>query len=525
MIQLSVAARPVSRRQVLAGAGALALSAFTLPACSAQQGASGTATGTPRRGGTLTFAANASTAKEKLDPQKAIGPAGYLRNVSVFDTLLAVTADGWKLQPRLAQSWEPSADLMSWRFTLRKGVTFHDGRPLEAKDVVWTFRRVLDENVGSGAFSRFSRTMTPEGITAPDAFTVMITLTSPDSLLPYAFTDPGTVIVKEGQQTFDASTSIGTGPYKLVSWTPGQSLEMQRNPSYWDGELPYLDGLRRVDATDVATASQGVLSGNFDVAEAVSYAAADQLGRSPNAQLIRMRNTTSLVAVMDTTQAPFTDDRVRQAFKLAVDRKVVLNAVFAGFGEVTSDLMMAPTDPYYPDDLGQVTYDPDQAKSLLAAAGFPSGVDVDLLTYGTYSPLAVAYADVAKAGGIRANVQQGNPDTFWDAVYLHDKFYTSDWQQFFPGDLLWYAFGSGSVANESKLNFPEIDELYNNALRTTDTEQQKTFIKQGLALAAKNMGLIIPVMADQLLLAKKNVQGVTSAPFTRYDLRHAYLSA
>jgi peptide/nickel transport system substrate-binding protein len=525
MSHFSVVARPISRRQVLGGAGALALAAFTLPACATQQDASGSATDTPRRGGTLTFAANASTAKEKLDPQKANGPSGYLRNVSVFDTLLAVTADGWKLQPRLAQSWEPSGDLLSWRFTLRQGVTFHDGRPLEAKDVVWTLRRILDSNVGSGAFSRFSRTMTPEGITAPDASTVMMTLTSPDSLLPYAFTDPATVIVKEGQQTFDASTSIGTGPYKLVSWTPGQSLEMQRNPDYWDGELPYLDGLRRVDANDVVTASQGVLSGNFDVAEAVSYAAADQLGRSPNAQLIRMRNTTSLVAVMDTTQPPFTDDRVRQAFKLAVDRKVVLNTVFAGFGEVTSDLMMAPTDTYYPDDLGQVTYDPDQAKSLLAAAGFPNGVDVDLLTYGTYSPLAVAYAETAKAGGIRANVQQGNPDTFWDAVYLHDKFYTSDWQQFFPGDLLWYTFGAGSVANESKLNFPAIDELYNKALRTTDTEQQKTFIKQGLALAAKNMGLIIPVMADQLLLAKRNVQGVTSAPFTRYDLRHAYLSA
>ncbi len=228
---------------------------------------------------------------------------------------------------------------------------------------------------------------------------------------------------------------------------------------------------------------------------------------------------------MDTTQAPFTDNRVRQAFKLAVDHKAVLNTVFAGFSEVTSDLMMAPTDPYYPDGLTQVTYDPDQAKSLLAAAGFPSGVDVDLWAYGTYSPLAVAYADTAKAAGIRANVQQGNPDTFWDVVYLHDKFYASDWQQFFPGDLLWYCFGSGSVANESKLTFPAIDELYNRALRTTDTEQQKTFIKQGLALAAQNMGLIIPVMADQLLLAKRNVHGVTSAPFTRYDLRHAYLSA
>jgi peptide/nickel transport system substrate-binding protein len=404
-------------------------------------------------------------------------------------------------------------------------VTFHDGKPLEAKDVVWTFRRVLDKNVGSGSFARFSRTMTPGGITAPDASTVMISLTSPDSLLPYAFANPETVIVKDGQENFDVSTSIGTGPYKLVSWTPGQSLEMRRNPNYWDGELPYLDELRRVDAPDEATASQGVLSGNFDIAEAISYAAAHQLGSAPNAQLIRLPNTTSLVAVMDTTQAPFTDNRVRQAFKLAVDRKAVLNTVFAGFGMVTSDLMMAPSDPYYPDDLGQVTYDPARAKSLLAAAGFPGGVDVDLWAYGTYTPLAVAYADTAKAAGIRANVRQGNPDTYFDVIYLHDKFYASDWQQYFPGDLVWYAFGSGSVANESKLSLPAIDELYNKALRTSDTGQQKTYIKEALSLAAKNMGLIIPVMAEQLLLAKRNVHGVTSAPATRYDLRHVYLAA
>lgn len=519
-------ARHVTRRQLLTGAGALALSGLAASACSAgPQGAEqpGPA-GTPQRGGTLTFAANASTASEKLNPQVANGPSSYLRNVSVFDTLVAVVADGWMLEPRLAESWEPSSDLMSWRFTLRRGVTFHDGRPLDAKDVVWTFRRILDENVGSGAFTRFSRTMTPDGITAPDATTVMITLTSPDSLLPYAFGDPHAVIVREGQDTFDLATSIGTGPYRLVSWIPGESMELARNPDYWDSGLPHLDGLRRVDAPDEATAGQGVLSGNFDVAEAVSYAAADQLGRSPGAQLIRLSNTTSLAAIMDTTQAPFTDNRVRQAFKLAGDRQAVLNTVFAGFGDVSSDLMMAPDDQYYPDDLGSGTYDPDQARSLLAAAGSPDGVDVDLWAYGTYLPLAVAYADTVRSAGIRTTVQQGNADDYFDVHYLVDNFYATDWQQFFPADLLWYCFGTGSSANESKLSYPAIDEMYNMALRTTDVAQQTAFIKEGLGLAAQNMGLIVPVMADQLLLAKSTVQGVTSGPYTRYDLRNAYFS-
>jgi ABC-type transport system substrate-binding protein len=169
---------------------------------------------------------------------------------------------------------------------------------------------------------------------------------------------------------------------------------------------------------------------------------------------------------MDTTQAPFTDIRVRQAFKLAVDRKAVPNTVFAGFGEVTNDLMMAPGDPYYPDGLTQVTYNPARAKNPLAGVGFPGGVDIGLWAFGTYSPLGVAYADTAKAAGIRAKVRQGNPDTFWD---------TTDWGQWFPGDLLCYTYGSGSVAYESKLNFPAIDDLYNKALRITDTEQQKSF--------------------------------------------------
>ena len=480
MSQFFVVSRPVSRREVLAGAGTLAFSALALSACQGSSpGTSGQASGgTPRRGGVLTFAANAASTSEKLDPQQASGPSGYLRNASVFDTLTAVRSAGWQLEPRLAESWEPSSDLTSWRFTLRKGVTFHDGRPLTAKDVVWTFRRVLDQKVGSGAYSRFARTMTPEGLTATDSSTVTITLKSPDSLLPYAFADPHTSIVKDGQTTFNAATCIGTGPYKLVSWRPGQSLELTRNPHYWDSELPYLDGIRRVDATEEATATQGVLSGDYDVAEAVSYAAAAQLGTSPKAQLIRLRNVTSLVIVMDTTQAPFNDLRVRQACKLAVDRKVVLNTVFAGFGDVTNDLMLPPSDAFYPDGLGTGSYDPDQAKSLLAAAGHPGGLDLDLLTYGTYTPLAVAYADTAKAAGIRAKVQQGNPDTFFDVVYLHDKFYTSDWQQFFPPDLLWYAYGSDATYNESKLKLTQIDELYNKALATTDPAQQKTYVKE-----------------------------------------------
>jgi peptide/nickel transport system substrate-binding protein len=529
MEYLGTSGRPLTRRQVLAGAGSLAMSGALLSACGGSDSSSptttaGAAAGTPKRGGVLTFAVNASYAGEPLDPARATGPSQYLLNASVFDTLTYVNPDGWTLEPRLAESWEPGSDLKSWQIKLREGVTFHNGQPLTAKDVAWSLKRVLDEEVGSNAYARLARTMTPEGIKAVDDRTLEITLKSPDSLLPYAFGVPHVAIVPDGQSKFGAGDTVGTGPFRIVTWVAGQSWELERNPEYWDPKLPYLDGMRKVVATEEAAASQGVTAGEFDVAEAVSYASAKNLGENSDAQLVRLRNTGSLVIVMDAMQAPFTDEDVRMAFKLAVNREIVLSTVYAEYGDVTSDLVLPPGDAYYPPDLGVREYDPEQAKSLLARAGHADGIDIDLITSTNMTPLAVAYGQTVKDAGINVTVKQGPRDTYWERVYLKKPFYTTDWQQLFPGDFLWYVYGSASPYNESHLKLAEIDDLYTQCLQTEDADTQKSLIQQGLALASNQMGHIIPVSADSLLLAKKNVRGVTGSPYYRYYLREAYLA-
>lgn len=518
--------RPLTRRQALAGAGSLALSGALLSACGGSNSSSSPATtaasAAPKRGGVLTFAVNASYAGEPLDPAAATGPSQYLLNASVFDTLTYVDPNGWKCEPRLAESWEPGSDLMSWQFKLRDGVTFHDGKPLTASDVAWSLKRVLDENVGSNAYARLARTMTPGGIKAVNDSTLEIKLKSPDSLLPYAFGVPHVAIVPDGQGKFNAKSTVGTGPYRIVTWVAGQSWEIERNDDYWEPRLPYLDGMRKVVATEEAAATQGVLAGDFDIAEAVSYASAKQLGDS--AQLVRLRNTGSLVIVMDAMQEPFTSEDVRMAFKLAVDRDVVLNTVYSGYGDVTSDLVLPPGDAYYPSGLGVRQHDPEQARSLLARAGHSGGIDLDLITSTNMTPLAVAYGQTVKDAGINVNVKQGPRDTYWDRVYLKKPFYTTDWQQLFPGDFLWYVYGSASPYNESHLRLNEIDDLYTRCLKTQDGDTQKQLIQQALGLAADQMGHIIPVSADSLLLAKKHVHGVVGSPYYRYYLREAYLA-
>ena len=230
--------------------------------------------GEPKRGGVLTFAAGNVQEGETLDPATASGPSQYILNVALFDTLVYVDGTDWSLTPRLAEKWSANKDVTEWTFTLRSGVTFHDGRPLTAADVAWTLGRIMDPKVGSNAYSRLARTIDPQRIEAVDDTTLVIGLTEPDSLLPYAFGLPQVAIIPDGTDEFEADSIVGTGPYSLDQWTAGESWEVVRNVTYWDTGLPYLDGMRKLISADTAAAAAAVQAGDFDVAEAVDYASA-----------------------------------------------------------------------------------------------------------------------------------------------------------------------------------------------------------------------------------------------------------
>jgi peptide/nickel transport system substrate-binding protein len=192
-----------------------------------------------------------------------------------------------------------------------------------------------------------------------------------------------------------------------------------------------------------------------------------------------------------------------------------------------SDIPLPPDDPFFPPDLGVREQDPEKAKSLLASAGYPDGLDVELFTSQVYSAmpnLAEAFAQSAKAAGVRAKVKQWPPATYWDEVWLKKPLYTSYWQLRYPPDDLWFMYGTEAFSNETRRGYKEIDDLYTKALATADADEQKKYVQEGHLIAADKMGHILPVASDSVWLGKKRLQGVVGHPQYKVLLTRAYLA-
>jgi peptide/nickel transport system substrate-binding protein len=532
-----LAASGVTREQLLKGAlGLVATSSLggLIAACggsdSASKSTAGTpATSSPRRGGTLTLALSDTAESERLDPATPSVATQYVLVGLVYNALTSIDYQTWDLTPALAESWESSRGLRRWTFKLRSGVTFHDGSPLTAKDVVWSVRRVLDKSVGSSAYERARMTLRPDGLKAVDATTVSIDLIEPDSLLPLLLGRPEFAIVKDGTNDFTVATSIGTGPFKLKSWQAATSWEVERNPDYWESGLPYLDGVRQVSSSEPAALVQGVVAGDFGLAGEVDFASADRYKDDGSLQLLTFPRGISRVLVMDCSVKPFSDERVRTAFKLAMQRDIAIDSVYHGLADPTSDIVVPSGTDFYPPDLGVRPYDPEQAKSLLGQAGYPDGIDVELMTsqvVSGMSDLAVTYSQTAKAAGIRATIKQAAPETYWDKVWLTRPFYTTYWQSNFPPDSLWFMYGPNATYNEAKLKIDEFTDIFGQILRTDDKAAQIDLTQRAQAIAADKWGHIIPGVVRSPWLASTKLHGVQGDPtYHRVKLTKAYLSA
>jgi peptide/nickel transport system substrate-binding protein len=522
--------REITRRQLLKGAAGLAAGATVLgiAGCGGgEEGAGGgtgpTATGEVKRGGILQVSFSDSSTDESLDPAISELNNDSFYTGQIYEGLTVADTD-WGVHPVLAESWESNEDATEWTFTLRQGVTFHDGTPFTAKDAAYSIGRLLDEKVASPLFSRLEPSLDPDGIEAADDATLVLRLKRPDSLMPLALSARHAMIVKDGTKEFDVASAIGTGPFKVKSFRPGESWEVERNESYWEQGVPYLDGIRGVVIGEQSTKVQSVVSGQAHIADPIDYSAASTV--TGNAELLEFSGATYLLVAMDQTKEPFTDERVVDAIKMAVDREQVLNAVFQGYGDVTADVPVPQDDFFYPTDLS-TEQDVEGAKALLAEAGYPSGIDVELNTsasYGGMVDLAVAFQQVVEPAGIRVKINQGSPDTYWDQVWLVKPMYVSYYTRRHPNEILSITYASKAPWNECKLKNPELDELLSEGLRTTEREAQRQIYQDALRLVNDKHGTSIPAFVSKLWVKKKNVRGEELELSRGMLMKRAYLA-
>lgn len=508
-------------RHMLGAALALGLAGL-LAACSGQAvpGADGVGPGSPVEGGTLRVGFVGGGAADTLDGAIATNLGDVARAVNMYNALL-YRDDDFALKPMLATSVEPNADATVWTAHLRTDVKFSDGRPMTAKDVVASVERVIDPDDPKNGAASLGHL---QEVVAIDDATVEFRLDEPDSSLDDALGQYTMTIVPED---YDPTNPVGTGPFMLESFTPGQSTVLKRNPYYWGDDGPYLDKIELLNFNDTDALINALLSSQVDAVAQIPAALAEVIGADSRMEILNSETGMWLPFTMRTDTPPFDDERVRQAFRLAVDREQMVEQVLSGYGTVGND-MFASFDPAYPE-FPQRTQDIEEAKRLLADAGYPDGLTVELATApiqaGTVEAAQV-FAEQAAEAGITVKINRMDLTTYW-GDYLEYPFSQSFWytRNFLP------QANSGAMPdspfNETHWADEEFIALVERARGETDDDARGELIEEAQAIMYDRGGLIVWGFANQLDAYQSYVGGLvpnaTGLPLSGFQLQRVWI--
>jgi peptide/nickel transport system substrate-binding protein len=511
----SVFQRPVTRRQLFVGAAGLAL-AGGLGACSSSSPSTTNPSsfGNPKRGGNFRLGVTGGGSKDIFDGQNIITKPDQARLVSAFETLLTFDDDYQLTTDGLAESVTPDTPTQ-YTIRLHKGIEFQDGKTLTADDVIYSLQRIGTQANGLTGFAA-TASMDIGGLKKIDQYTVQLPLKTADSTVPQTLASYTFGIVPVGYKAYP-SPQIGTGPYKLKSFQPGQESVSERNPNYWRSGQPYFDTVTITDFADSTAQVNALLGGQID---AMTDLPASQVQAIKSHQMNALISKTGgwLPLCMAIDMPPFTDNRVRQAMRLIIDRDAIIAQIASGYGSVANDLY-SPFDEGYNHSLPQRTQDIEQAKSLLKAAG-QEGLTVDLHTTNGASgmvSLATVFASQAKEAGVTVNVK--NDPNYYGDSYLKLAFSVDFWGT--RGYLNQVQQGSLPTSPYNETHWPpksgtgsDFGSLYTQALAATDSAKRIELEHEMQKLEYDNGGYIIPFFNDLIDGYSQKVQGLTPSKGT-----------
>ncbi len=517
----------LTRKGFLVGAAGLggAVMLAGLPGCGSGSGTAGSAGGRPKPGGVLQFAVSDASQGEVLDVLQSVDQHQGIYASLLWEQLIDFD-ENFRWKPKLAVGVNSNHDASVWTFKLRPGIKWHDGKPFKSKDVKWTVARILDIKNASPWYSQAAGVLDVDGIETPDPLTVVFRLKQPDTLFPLLFRGSGTGIVQDGwEPNGKPADAVGTGPFVAERWKAGSGFEFVRNPKYWGG-APYLDGVRSVIIADPASKLESVVSGPSHVSDSISPTQVKTLEGHP-VEVVRFKGFYSTYLTMDTRKKPFDDNDVRTAFKLAADPQQTLDVAYAGYGMLGDNCSAPANSPWFPTQLEGGERDVAQAKALLAKAGYPNGVDVELIAapvVGAIQEMAVVYAGAAKDAGIRVSIKQWEVDTFFDQVWLKQPFYVDYLVRTHPLQALQETFVKGAPWNETFLAGSRAEEFVLRGLRETDEQRRDQIAREAMLWQAQNEGIILSAFQDRLLAKKDILQGDVASPSGFVDYSKAWLA-
>ena len=437
--------------------------------------------------------------------QSSLDPASKGRVLQIIEKiqsrLVRPALDGTP-SPDLATAWEPNRDGTVWTFHIREGVRFHDGTALDAADVVYSLKRVIDPDYGSPARAAVKMI---ESVEATGPLTVRMALTSSFADFPLQLMDARLRIIPEGSGDTVGRTGIGTGPFMVETFDPDGITVLSANRDYWEGP-PALARIEVIGVPDAQARLQAFLSGQLDMERGIAPVLRRALDKSLRYQLLEIPTGNWMGLVFRTDVPPFDDARVRRALCMVVDREEMLALALDGGGVPSCDTPVAPNDQYRLRM--SCPPDPGRARALLSQAGYPGGIDIKIYVSSldqSWPVLGVAFQQQAAAAGIRVTLTNAAADGYWSNVWMKKPAFATSWGARPADQVLNEAFHSSAKWNESHYNDPEFDRLLEAARAELDFNKRRDLYFKAQAHLARTSGTLIPFHVTQLVVLSNRV--------------------
>jgi peptide/nickel transport system substrate-binding protein len=426
--------------------------------------------------------------------------------------------------PYLLESWKASDDLLKWTLVLKKGIKFNNGKELTADDVIFNFGQWLSKDVGSSLLGAMTY-LDPTGIEKQDDYTVLLNFTSPSIFLPeHLFQYPAAILPKEfgGDITREP---IGTGAFTMAEYVPAERCRLVRREGYWrngvDGKaLPYLDEIIMVQLGEDRAADLAALqSGQVDTIIEPPVSIWEALKDDTRFAVVSTPTAATRVLRMRVDQDPWQDNRVRQALKHCQNREKILAVALQGQGTIGNDSHVAPAHPEFVD-IKPFPFDTAKSKQLLAEAGYPDGLTIELVVPNDW-PESMAYAQALKedaaAGGFTINLKTMPASQYWDGWTEWNLGITWWAHRTLAPMLLPLAYIAGSDGlpvpwNESRWVDEEFSTILKEAEGTLDLTKRKELVGKLEEIQKERGSVCIAFFMNVWKIYDKKVQNIDPSP-------------
>ena len=510
--------KTVSRRGFLSGLGAVGLTgaALSVAGCSSEGGSGSAGSGEVTEGGTLNISLSASPAL--LDPVKYTGVYESQIINTICDTLVQYSMDLAEIVPCLATEWTVSDDGITYTFTLRDDVKFQpgeyqDGRAMTAEDVKYSLER-------SNVESTNNRLDMLDHCNVISDTEIECVLKAPNSAFLTALTDGGNAILPkeevEGWGDNFGEHLVGTGPFQMVQFTRDQQTELKRHEGYW-GDRPNLDGVVWKVITDSTQQANALFTGEVDLVTDLGGESLQTVSENSDYIVEQQEGLNFSYMYMNMQNGPTANPDVRKAILMCIDRDEILAAAYPYGGGSVASVPLPRGSWGYDESVEELVpaYDPEGAKELLANAGYPDGLELELFTSNTTAGLDVATVvqqqlkdglniDLVIHQNDWATLSSNASSGQCDLVCMSWTWYPDPY--FFLNKLFSTAEIGGN-GNSGLFSDPEVDDLLQQALEVTDQDERADLYKQALRLIVEQNPMIVYSTANSKNGLTKNVQG------------------